>query len=270
MLNSGKCIQAAQTVSTALVLSSGLVVGSSMVLGAPKHFNAMECETMTSQRFLDDFAYMATTTERCTARTATGACPEALVKWHVPIRISVIENGTWSNGDGPVRKSAEQFSKLIENATQLETSIEEEWGNAIIFVSDPATLNVVRTTEIFYPPEVFERFSNSDLRCFGRVYINDKDEIFHTNIGIKPGLTEQEIESCVYEELFNSSGLLADPHGDISLFDGYPLNFESSEKQPFPAELLLMLKLYYKVDYSTLSDKSSVKNSILALCSDAD
>lgn len=72
-------------------------------------------------------------------------------------------------------------------------------------------------------------------------------------------------DACVLEELFNATGLGADPRGAASLLDVYPAHGHAGVPAMAPV-LKAMLALYYRVPEAALTTPAAVRAAAEGLC----
>ncbi|MDC0657827.1 hypothetical protein N6L27_07470 [Leisingera sp. SS27] len=223
------------------------------------------CAVASSEKFRNDLFYMARGSERCAHLRREEKCGPSTEKWNQPLRISLIEGGHLNPHNETFEKSAKYFGDIFHEASGLSVTVGSDLGNLLIFVADLNTLTLVKRMGILEVSRYLEKFSESGIPCSGRAYKAD-GEVLHVNIAINSHLSPSETESCIYEELYNSSGLFSDPEGSESLFDSYPLLYGEGGSVKFPPELILMMKIYYSIDSSHFETTSSLKAAIRDLC----
>jgi hypothetical protein len=120
--------------------------------------------------------------------------------------------------------------------------------NVFIYVGGIRIRNRLKTEISSFPPKTFDVMleSTSPEACFA-VLASNGSEIVSSSIYISTDIGFEKAKLCLYEELYNSMGLVSDPPNYASIFDAFPVTDKREKHYPFSVELIDMMSRYYSV-----------------------
>lgn len=254
-----------------LIMMLALCISSvfSMLKAGEIHFKKSEIEIMKTKQFQKEFAFMLSNSEGCWGDRPE-LCSRIGKRWVDDLSIGIIQN---NDVDRVVSQIVPGIRYFIENFTEqtgVGAKLTKKGINLAIYFVDDIIDKRIMAGE--YPVDVtfYENDSRLILKqyvnCSGYSNITPDNEIVSANIFIPSAMTDELLDACVKEELFNLTGLLADPLGKASLFDSHYYKSRNRKVNKigieYAKEHLLMLRLLYSLHANHLTNIKEFVDSI--------
>ena len=136
------------------------------------------------------------------------------------------------------------FAKFVNNATEGKLHLKDSPANIKIYIGDSEELQKAKLSVDPKGHEFFDKLEKAASGgCFAVITTGDS-KIIGSTIFAPDTLHEEDVFSCIYEELYHSTGLFSDPFGKASLFDAFPPDTDF-EYNPFSYETAWLLRRHY-------------------------
>ncbi len=143
-------------------------------------------------------------------------------------------------------RAIQKFAAFSIKATSGALEFVSGEPNVLIYIGDAELKEAVESS---LSPQEHSNFSAlSEVAkegCYASIMIVD-DEIVKSVIFAPDHLMEVQLEKCLLEELYNSTGLFGDPIGYASVFDAFK-EHSSYEFAPYTSEMFKLLKMHYEL-----------------------
>ncbi|MEM9433750.1 MAG: DUF2927 domain-containing protein [Pseudomonadota bacterium] len=187
------------------------------------------CTRLFDADFEQDFEYMTTTAEDCTDRA--NGCTTNLSYWAAPINLQFVsEDADSAKFRSIVEITLEAFAEIQTVSPIVVSPFPSEESNYFIYAMNEDMLRVL----VGDPDDIFgfkqgslHRMSYESQGCSARVFFANEDvgngqvnysKIEFATVFIHEAREGFELQSCIFEEVAGSVGLLNDPEGSPSLF----------------------------------------------------
>lgn len=200
---------------------------------------------------LSDFLFMAAFTDDCKSwLSALENCQKTTARWDGEIRYFIVGNFQKETHNKIFELTVARVFEQISINTGISFASGKEDVNFILYILDAKTVEQIYRARSHIPFTDVIDVSQGNFPCLVRGYI-EENTIIHGSIIFNEKLNDEMIEECVFEEIFNSVGIFADPPGYNSVLRKYPLvrqfgiQNRGGYKKNYPPELQMMLQLYY-------------------------
>lgn len=201
---------------------------------------------------------MATRLEFCEALISADDNCEALsnfARWNQEISITVFASNSRRHEVAHVEEHIRDFSSISSEYDAPSITIQDSNINYIVYLLDEDVIRLMLSGTLPSNIEIFapiQRYLASPNSCAGSVLIPD-GEIEGAYVYLGPSTSDEELRLCLFEELFNSMGLVGDPPGYASLVE-HPLNRSTSGDRVIHEYFWNMISLLYSLESVNVSD----------------
>jgi hypothetical protein len=191
---------------------------------------------------------MSTIAEACPASTIETCLPIVPMRWAKPIGIQVFISPEVSQISEDIAEVLKSFALFAHDASDGQLRFDSKEKNIFIYIGGIQFQNRLKIEASSFPPRTFDVMleKTSPKACFA-VLRSNSNEVINSSIYISTDIGFEKAKLCLYEELYNSMGLVSDPPNYASIFDAFPVTDKREKHYPFSVELVDMMSRYYSV-----------------------